>query len=112
MNQLGVRMVNIDFLPLFGGAQMHTMRLARYLSQHGVDVQVITRGHPGLPQKETIDGVYDLSHANLASFKGDRLLQLHASRLALAASHPPGLPDHPQPRDALSNDDWPGGKPG
>jgi glycosyltransferase involved in cell wall biosynthesis len=57
MKQLGIRMVNIDFLPLLGGAQMHTLRLARYLSQHGVDVQVITRHHPGLPLKETIDGV-------------------------------------------------------
>jgi hypothetical protein len=57
MKQLGVRMVNIDFLPLLGGAQMHTLRLGRYLSQHGVDVQVITRHRPGLPLKETIDGV-------------------------------------------------------
>lgn len=57
MKQLGVRMVNIDFLPLLGGAQMHTLRLGRYLSQHGVNVQVITRHHPGLPFKETIDGV-------------------------------------------------------
>ena len=57
MKQLGVRMVNIDFLPLLGGAQMHTMRLSRYLSQHGVEVQVITRHHPGLPRYETIDGV-------------------------------------------------------
>jgi glycosyltransferase involved in cell wall biosynthesis len=57
MKHLGVRMVNIDFLPLLGGAQMHTLRLGRYLSQHGVDVQVITRHYPGLPLKETIDGV-------------------------------------------------------
>jgi glycosyltransferase involved in cell wall biosynthesis len=57
MTQLGVRMINIDFWPLLGGAQMHTLRLARYLSQHGVDVQVITRHHPGLPLKENIDGV-------------------------------------------------------
>lgn len=52
-----VRMVNIDFYPLLGGAQMHTLRLSRYLRAHGVDVEVITRHHPGLPLHEVIEGV-------------------------------------------------------
>jgi glycosyltransferase involved in cell wall biosynthesis len=50
-------MINIDFHPLLGGAQMHTLRLCRYLLTQGVDVQVITRSHPGLPAREIIDGV-------------------------------------------------------
>lgn len=52
-----VRMINIDFYPLLGGAQMHTLRLSRYLREQGVDVQVITRQHPGLPPREIIEGV-------------------------------------------------------
>lgn len=57
MKQLGVRMINIDFYPLLGGAQMHTLRLCRYLLSQGVNVQVITRSHPGLAEREIIDGV-------------------------------------------------------
>lgn len=57
MSQLGVRMINIDFYPLLGGAQMHTLRLCRFLCAHGVDVEVITRHHPGLPYHENVDGI-------------------------------------------------------
>ncbi|MGB5934215.1 MAG: glycosyltransferase family 4 protein, partial [Anaerolineae bacterium] len=57
MNQLGVRMINIDFYPVLGGAQMHTLRLCRFLRAHGVDVEVITRHHPGLPYYEDVDGI-------------------------------------------------------
>lgn len=53
----GVCMLNIDFYPLLGGAQMHTLRLCRYLVGQGVRVQVITRAHPGLAENEQIDGV-------------------------------------------------------
>jgi glycosyltransferase involved in cell wall biosynthesis len=57
MSPIGVRMINIDFYPLLGGAQMHTLRLCRYLRVNGVDVEVITRHHPGLAIYEEIDGV-------------------------------------------------------
>jgi glycosyltransferase involved in cell wall biosynthesis len=57
MAKLGIRMINIDFFPLLGGAQMHTLRVCRFLSKKGVDVQVITRHHPGLAQHETIEGI-------------------------------------------------------
>jgi glycosyltransferase involved in cell wall biosynthesis len=50
-------MINIDFYPLLGGAQMHTLRLCRYLKAHGVNVEVITRHHPGLPYEEEIYGI-------------------------------------------------------
>jgi glycosyltransferase involved in cell wall biosynthesis len=57
LKQLGVRMVNIDFYPLLGGAQMHTLRLCKYLISKGVNVEVITRHHPGLAYQEKIDGI-------------------------------------------------------
>jgi glycosyltransferase involved in cell wall biosynthesis len=57
MKNIGVRMINIDFYPLLGGAQMHTLRLCRYLKAHGVDVEVITRHHPGLAYEEEVDGI-------------------------------------------------------
>jgi glycosyltransferase involved in cell wall biosynthesis len=57
MAKLGIRMINIDFYPLLGGAQMHTLRVSRFLSEKGVDVEVITRHHPGLARQEAIDGI-------------------------------------------------------
>ncbi len=57
MEKLGVRMIHIDFHPLLGGAQAHSLRLSRYLRSQGVDVEVITRHYPGLPYDEEIEGV-------------------------------------------------------
>ncbi len=57
MKKLGVRMIHIEFHPLLGGAQAHSLHLSRYLLAHGVDVEVITRHYPGLAYDEEVDGV-------------------------------------------------------
>lgn len=57
MRKLGVRMIHIDFHPLLGGAQAHSLRLSRYLRSQGVDVEVITRHYPGLAYDEDVEGV-------------------------------------------------------
>lgn len=57
MKPFGVRMINIDFYPLLGGAQTHTLRLCHYLQSQGVDVEVITRQYPGLARRELVEGV-------------------------------------------------------
>ncbi len=57
MEKLGVRMIHIEFHPLLGGAQAHSLRLSRYLQSQGVDVEVITRHYPGLPFYEEVDGI-------------------------------------------------------
>jgi glycosyltransferase involved in cell wall biosynthesis len=57
MSKIGVRMINIDFYPLLGGAQMHTLRLCRYLRANGINVEVITRHHPGLAEFEHVEGI-------------------------------------------------------
>ncbi len=81
-------MINIDFYPLLGGAQMHTLRLCRFLRAHGVDVEVITRHHPGLPYHENVDGIpvyrtpiwHPSKAAASLSFTFNALRRLAASR--------------------------------
>ncbi len=88
MKKLGVRMIHIDFHPLLGGAQAHSLRLSRYLQSQGVDVEVITRHYPGLPYDEEIEGVpvhrmpiYNRSKIGASlSFTANALIRLSRER--------------------------------
>jgi glycosyltransferase involved in cell wall biosynthesis len=52
-----VTMISQDYLPRVGGAEKQIAALAPLLKKRGVEVQVLTRRHPGLAPFEFIDGV-------------------------------------------------------
>jgi glycosyltransferase involved in cell wall biosynthesis len=54
-----VRVVHIiqNFAPLVGGAERQLLAVAPLLQHAGIDVQVITRHHPGLLRREVVAGI-------------------------------------------------------
>ena len=53
----GVVMVLAGYHPYIGGAEGQARAVAAELARRGVPVHVATRGRPGLPAEETLDGV-------------------------------------------------------
>lgn len=51
-----VTMVIQSFAPIVGGAELQLERLLPYLAERGVDVTVLTRGHPARPRSEAVSG--------------------------------------------------------
>jgi glycosyltransferase involved in cell wall biosynthesis len=52
-----VALVGDEFYPDIGGASHYAFELSRQLAKSGVEVVVITHGHPGQPEEEEIAGV-------------------------------------------------------
>lgn len=53
----GVCMIAVDFYPLLGGMQTHTLALAQHLQTVGVDVLVITRRYKKMSLYEEVGGL-------------------------------------------------------
>jgi glycosyltransferase involved in cell wall biosynthesis len=51
-----VTMVIQSFAPIIGGAELQLERLLPYLAERGVEVTVLTRGHPKRPRSEAVAG--------------------------------------------------------
>jgi glycosyltransferase involved in cell wall biosynthesis len=55
-NGVRVSMVIQSFSPIVGGAELQLQRLLPYLLERGIEVTVLTRGHPERPSRESIPG--------------------------------------------------------
>lgn len=99
----GVALLTSLFPPSVGGIQTQTLALARGLVELGVEVHVITRPAPGLPDREELDGVRvrrvglerggpagTVAYVTLAAREvaalGDRVQVVHAHQLLSPAT--------------------------